>query len=263
MWAREAWIKNSEFHNLTDQALLDSVILDVKQAIAAERRPVVVFDLDSTLFHVAPRTHAILTEWLKTDGSKYPDLSPQLARFGVKDHGYSLKDLWIKANLPHEVGPAAEALKDARRYWQDRFFSSSYLKHDEVMPGALEFVTAVYNAGSSIFYVTGRDTPSQGFGTLDQLAHHGFPTEERLTRIVLKPRRHMEDREYKSGVIRAAVKNHGVLIANFENEPKNLVAMAEAEPKSKHIFVDTVSSEHPAPSGVGLYRISGFDSYAR
>ncbi len=263
MWVREAWVENSEFHELTDRELLNAVISDVKQAIAAERRPVVVFDLDSTLFHVAPRTFAILSEWLKTEGPNHAESVQRLSQFAVQDLGYSVKDLWLKAKLDDESGPEGDALRAAKKYWQERFFSHNYLRHDEPMPGAVEFANAVFDAGSSIFYVTGRDTPSQGFGTLEQLAHHGFPTEERRTRVVLKPRRHMDDREYKSGVIRTSVKNHGVLIANFENEPKNLVAMAEAEPKAKHVFVQTVSSESAAPSGSGLYRISGFQSFVR
>jgi hypothetical protein len=263
MWAREAWVKNSEFHDLSAQEVLDSVVQDVRRSRDGKLKPVVVFDLDSTLFHVAPRTHAILREWLELEASAHPESIRALAAFGANDLGYSLKDLWIKANLDSEMGPESEALKAARRFWQDRFFSHAYLRHDHVMPGAVEYVSHVFESGATVFYVTGRDTPSQGFGTLEQLAHHGFPVDERRTRIVLKPRRRLDDREYKSGVIRTSVKDRGALIANFENEPKNLVAMAEAEPKAKHIFVETVSSDHMAPAGIGLYKIPGFESYLK
>ena len=47
------------------------------------------------------------------------------------------------------------------------------------------------------------------------------------------------------------VEKHGELIANFENEPKNLVAMQayfkEKYPQAMHVFVDTVLKNAKSP----------------
>jgi hypothetical protein len=96
------------------------------------------------------------------------------------------------------------------------------------------------------------------FGTFDQLKSHGLPIEVDRTRLILKPKRHVDDLEFKCGVA-AVVSGYGKVIASFENEPKNLVAMSKVFPSdTMNVFIDTVSSDHSAPSGKGIYKISEF-----
>ena len=122
----------------------------------------------------------------------------------------------------------------------------------------MEFVNQLHQKGAMIVYLTGRDVPLMAFGTYDQLKQHGLPIEVDRTRLILKPKRHIDDLDFKAGVAKLA-KEWGTVVASFENEPKNLVAMAkEFAPETMNIFIESVSSDHPAPAGKGVYRIREF-----
>ena len=110
---------------------------------------------------------------------------------------------------------------------------------------------------SLIVYLTGRDEPGMGDGTRAMLLRDGFPWETERTHLLLKPAYGLPDLEHK---INAAqfIRAHGELVASFENEPPNLVAIYEQFPDAMHVFVETVCSDHAAPAGRGLYRIRGF-----
>ena len=112
--------------------------------------------------------------------------------------------------------------------------------------------------GAKIVYLTGRDVPLMAFGTFDQLKSHGLPIEVDRTRLMLKPKRNLDDIEFKSQSAKT-ISEWGEVVASFENEPKNLVAMASAfGPNVMNVFIETVSSDHPAPKGKSLYRIREF-----
>jgi hypothetical protein len=96
------------------------------------------------------------------------------------------------------------------------------------------------------------------FGTFDQLKAHGLPIERERTRLILKPKRHHDDLVFKAGAVKN-LESVGVVVASFENEPKNLVALAEVlPPNAMNIFIESVSSDHPAPAGKNVFRISHF-----
>jgi hypothetical protein len=48
------------------------------------------------------------------------------------------------------------------------------------------------------------------------------------------------------------------VVASFENEPANLLAMQEVLPDAMHVFMATVCSDRPALPGRDLYRIRSF-----
>jgi len=252
MFIRKEWIKNSKFHSHANAEVLKEVVARTQKMLDQKKLPVLIFDLDSTLFHVSPRSFAILKNWIESSAiSILPNLTPA-------DMGYSIEDVWVKKGLSIETGESFRHLKDAKNYWRHRFFSNEYLHHDEPHEGAVQFVRRLHEMGAKIVYLTGRDVPLMAFGTVDQLRTNGFPIEVERTRLILKPKRHIDDLVFKVGVCEAA-KEWGEVVASFENEPKNLVAMQEAlGPNVMHIFFESVSSDHGAPAGKDIYKIDSF-----
>ncbi len=252
MYIRQEWIKNTEFHPQSSKEVLQEVIGRTQKVLDQKKLPVIIFDLDSTLFHVSPRSYEILREWAQaTAVSILPNLT-------VDDMGYSIEDVWVKKGLSIETGESFKYLKEAKSFWRERFFSNAYIHHDLPHEGAVEFVKKLHEMGAKIVYLTGRDVPLMAFGTVDHLRRCGFPVEVERTRLILKPKRHMDDLVFKTGVCEM-VREWGEVVASFENEPKNLVAMKEAlGPKTMHVFFESVSSDHAAPAAKEVYRIKDF-----
>jgi len=252
MFIRKDWINNTEFHPHTSQEVLQEVISRTQNVLDQKKLPVIIFDLDSTLFHVSPRSYEILKEWAQaTSVSILPNLT-------ADDMGYSIEDVWMKRGLSTETGESFKHLKDAKAYWRQRFFSNEYIHHDLPHEGAVDFVKKLHSMGAKIVYLTGRDVPLMHFGTVDHLRNCGFPVEVERTRLILKPKRHIDDLVFKAGVCESA-KEWGEVVASFENEPKNLVAMQEAlGPKVMHVFFESVSSDHAAPAAKEVYKIHDF-----
>ena len=259
MYIRNAWIEKTQFHPLAAEEVIREVLLRCRQEIERGGLPVVVFDLDSTLFDVSKRSFEILKEWLThPESGSFHETREKLSDLEPSEMRYSLEDVWEIKKIPSDVSPFDHHLKHAKRFWRARFFANEYLRHDEPTPGAVQFVKTLYEAGVMIVYLTGRDVPLMAFGTFDQLKSHGLPIEVERTRLILKPKRHLDDLDFKTGAART-ITGFGKVIASFENEPKNLVAMKEVFPtETMNVFIESVSSDHPAPSGSGIYRIREF-----
>jgi hypothetical protein len=148
-------------------------------------------------------------------------------------------------------------MDSAKKFWASRFFTSRYLPYDTAYPGAAEFAQHLYEQNATLVYLTGRDEPGMGDGTRANLIRDGFPWEVPRTHLLMKAESRIPDIDHKRGAA-DYLKKHGELIASFENEPPNLVALYEKFPEAMHIFVDTVCSDHAALPGKGFYRIRGF-----
>lgn len=268
--ASQDWIDACEFHDLRCQEVLRQVadgVSKLKEKADGQRaaHPLILLDLDSTLYEVGPRTHQILKEWVNTEDRALHDLERQGPRSlkslveaaRSKQIGYSLSDTFRNLGLDPEAALVRAALKSAKPFWQQRFFTSQYLRYDHAYPGAAEFVRELYRLGSEIVYLTGRDEPGMGDGTRENLLRDGFPWGVERTHLLLKPQFEIPDVEHKKNAA-DYIKTHGSLVASFENEPKNLVALYELFPQAMHVFVHTVYSDHPAIPVKGLYRILGF-----
>ena len=151
------------------------------------------------------------------------------------------------------VGVAAEspelvnAIEAVKKFWSQRFFASQYLKYDRPYPGAAEFTRKLHALGAEIVYLTGRDEPGMGDGTRSVLLRDGFPWEVERTHLLMKKAAPLSDLEHKKEAAHY-IRKHGQLVASFENEPPNLVALSELFPEAMHVFVDTICSDHPAPA---------------
>ncbi len=254
--ARQAWIEASRFHDLSEGAVLREVAERVSQYSA--ERPVVLLDLDSTLYEVGSRTHQILKEWSAVHrGGSFEAVRAVLDRIQGSQVGYSLRDTFLSAGLELASAEVLRAWESVKEFWNHRFFTSEYLKYDHAYPGAAEFAHELYRLGAEMIYLTGRDEPNMGAGTRSRLKQDGFPWEIDRTHLLLKAAPHLDDLFHKKEAA-TFVRKKGRLIASFENEPKNLAALHELFPDAMHVFVDTVYSDHPTEPRDGLYRIKAF-----
>src|SRR4051812_30415554 len=130
-----------------------SVLADLLERIRAEGPSsdpprVMVFDLDSTLFSTQKRNHAILQEFARDVGAPR-DFFTAFEKLTAADLGWNIMDDLRTRGCRHEP-----TLSRLRQFWMARFFRDEYLHHDEPLEGAVEFVTAAYEAGAVIYYLT-------------------------------------------------------------------------------------------------------------
>lgn len=227
------------------QEISDSVKAGVLKGPVA-----VVFDLDSTLFCVSPRSQMILRE-LGQD----PEFSGSHAREAEVLRGIEVlaSDWGIKTALMRsQIETSMDVIDKVRKHWRKKFFSSTHLHHDLLYPSALEFVNHIYEMGAEVFYLTGRNEGSMREGTLRVLREKGFPlmTEEHL---LMKPSDAMADEGFKATVLKKMIQDLPE-IWFFENEPLIIHLVREQVPQVRTIFVDTVHAGR-AEKPTGLPRI--------
>lgn len=250
------WIKACGFAPLNNH----QVLLEVRDRVKKTAdRPTVLLDLDSTLYEVGPRSHQILREWLESKDSEVFHEVKEVLRGLKKEHiGYSLNDTFAMIGLSHAEERVAKALHSAKSFWRDRFFTNEYLSFDLAYDGAAEFVQDIYGLGAEIIYLTGRDEPGMGKGTRARLLKDGFPWEKDRTHLLLKKSFELDDLDHKASASEY-VRGVGTLVASFENEPPNIVALSDIFPEAMHVFMDSVYSDRPATPKDGLYRITAFE----
>jgi hypothetical protein len=203
------------------------------------RPPVAVFDLDGTLFDNGPRTWQILVDFAEHHG--LPDLRRTLDRAPRTRLPYLLKE--TLAALGVTDGTIIEA---AQAFWLQRFFTDNHQSHDIPIAGALGLVRNLYEAGTTIVYLSGRDVPKMLVGVCESLRSHGFPVGLAGTAVVLKPDFHDPDLAFKKSAM-TFIDTLGVVVATYDNEPANCNAFQERWPAALHVFVDTQHAPNPPP----------------
>jgi hypothetical protein len=194
--------------------------------------PIVVFDLDDTLFDTRWRTRSTLRDF----GDQYGD--DRLSSLAVDDVRWDLADTLRAAGLSAaEVrgseGRAAESF--------ERPHLSDY-ELDHAFPGAVDFVKAVQAAGGRVAYVTGR-SDSRRQVSEDVLARAGFPVQGTLR--YFRPASSASIPAYKGRVTRDELPRYGVVVACIDNEPANCNAFRYAAPRAVQVFFD---SQYPTDS---------------
>lgn len=261
--SRYQWIQSCHFHPVSASQVLSEVSRRVLQLAGSVSepsplKPLVLLDLDSTLYEVGPRTFQILQEWLGTaEAAQYPQVVQSLSQLKEQQIGYSIRDLFLALQLSFEVQSVEDAFHSLKDFWFKRFFTNQYLPYDRAYPGAAEYTRTLHQHGAEIVYLTGRDEPFMGDGTRANLLRDGFPWGVERTHLLMKALPSLPDLDHKKSAA-DYVRRHGSLVASFENEPVNLVALFDLFPNAMHVFVETVCSDHEAPARKGLYRITGF-----
>lgn len=230
-----------------------SVLSELLDEVKAHtnRRTVMVFDLDSTLFSTQERNHVILHEFAKEIGAP-DDYHVALEKLVPTDMGWNIVDDLKQRGFRHEP-----TLGRLRAFWRARFFRDDYLAHDIPLPGATSFVSDAYALGVIVYYLTGRDEPGMGRGTRASLKAHGFPTEGERVHLRLKPRFEDDDLDFKRLAV-DELRSLGEVVAAFENEPANANLFLEVFPQSRVFFLETVHSPNPPPLSPGIIRLRDF-----
>jgi hypothetical protein len=228
------------------------------RALGRESHPLVLLDLDSTLYEVEPRSERILAEWRESsESAQFPHVRQRLAELSRQHLGYSIQDTFTALGLSIELEEIRGAWASAKAFWRERFFTNEYLRYDLPYDGAAAFTRELHSLGAEIVYLTGRDEPGMGEGTRANLIRDGFAWGAPSIHLLLKPRFEMDDLAHKMAAA-DYIRSHGTLVASFENEPPNLVALYELFPEAMHVFVETICSDRPARPSRGLYRIQSF-----
>ena len=230
-----------------------SVLADLLERLRpqSDQPRVMVFDLDSTLFSTQKRNHAILQEFARDVGAPR-DFYTAFEKLTADDLGWNIMEDLRSRGFRHEP-----TLTRLRQFWFARFFRDEYLHHDEPLAGAVDFVTAAYEAGATIYYLTGRDEPNMGKGTRKSLESHNFPLLPPRVHLRLKPRFEDEDLAFKRDTI-DEIRTLGQVVGVFENEPVNANLFHQAFPEATVVFLETVHSPNPPPLADGIVRLPNF-----
>jgi hypothetical protein len=257
--ARHDWVSGSIFHPMEQAEVLKKVLEAVRHLNFLNQRPMVLLDLDSTLYEVSARTLTILNELLSHSDFVLPlGMRELILELTLERIGYSLPDTFRLSGVHVEKEPEWQrVLPIIRDFWKDRFFSDPYLSFDRPYAGAAEYVKALHGAGAEIVYLTGREAARMKEGTKKNLVRDGFPWEVPRTHLWMKENSQWDDLYHKQHTARSLL-SLGTPVASFENEPRNIAGLIEVFPEAMHIFVETICSELPAPVCRGLYRIKSF-----
>jgi beta-phosphoglucomutase-like phosphatase (HAD superfamily) len=214
--------------------VLDRVLERAMQADGAVP-PLVVFDLDGTLYDNRPRTVQILEEYADEVADQFPEVAEALAGLTADAVHYLLSDTLRARGLTK-----VEIVSDATRFWRERFFAEKYLKYDAVKDGAVEFARHCHEAGAVIVYLAGRDVTDLLPGTVTSLRKWGFPVGEVGVELVLKPDATLSDEAFKRASL-PVLRRVGRVVAFFDNEPANCNVARHAWPEALVGLIETQS----------------------
>ena len=213
---------------------LDAVLDQIGSLSAEGELPVVVFDLDSTLFNTAGRHLAILRAFADEE----PHVRSLVDELSLQDFGWAVEEPLLARGFDH-----APTLERLRSFWFDRFFDGDWVGHDHPAEGAVDYVQEAWRRGALIYYLTGRHVGGMDAGTARALANRGFPFWHGRTVLHLKPDFHTPDKPFKDQAIQAIRSHRGEVVATFENEPPNANLFLSAFPEAHHFLVGDVC--HP------------------
>lgn len=221
--------------------------LDRVQAVVVDGRlPLVVFDLDSTLFTTAYRNLRILREFADAHAARFPDLLEHLDALEHSEMGWNVLEPLRRRGYEHP-----ELTRAFGPFWVERFFTDAYLEADEPNPGAAEYARACHARGALLYYLTGRHVGGMEVGTVRSLTRHGFPFWRGRCVLHLKPSFDEPDLAYKTEAIADIRSHRAEVVATFENEPGNANLFLRSFPEALHFLLQTEHSpdaESPDPA---------------
>lgn len=217
----------------TSSDALQSLLGNIERAAGEGHDPLVVFDLDGTLYDNTHRTMRILLEFAHTHASTQRKLYERLRDASPGGLKYRIADTLTDLGFPD-----AELAAQVVQFWRERFFTDAYCLYDLPLGGAVELVGRVHEAGGVPCYLTGRDAPNMLVGTLKALQRDGFPVGRADTRLILKPNFDMNDDAFKGDVI-AHLRKTGSVVGSFDNEPGLCNLFKTSFPDAMVAWLDT------------------------
>ena len=219
--------------------ILSHLIERAKLVRAGQVKLAAVFDLDSTLFNVAPRITQILRDFSLTP--KFQKLFPKECEILAQTVHHPL-DWGIEITLKRAGVPIHPAFfGELNAYWLERFHSNHYLHHDEPIRGGPDFVQNLHELGANRIYLTGRDIPRYAEGTARVLEQHRFPLKHDTVTLALKSHHHLPDAPFKRDYLSELAGKYQE-IWFFENEPVNINLVLRDLPQIKVVFFDGTHS---------------------
>lgn len=210
---------------------------------AASSKVAVIFDLDSTLFSVSPRTQSILRELSKSEDfrTKYAAEASVLEAVEVLPTDWGVREPLSR----YPISGSLEFALEVRAFWRKHFFSSPFLDKDEIYPAADEYVRHLKALGAEIMYLTGRNEGAMKIGTLRALKRFEFPLDHE-THLMMKPSDVVSDEHYKVVALREIAPRFDH-IWFFENEPVTIHEVRAALPQVKIVWVDSTHARRAEP----------------
>jgi hypothetical protein len=236
-------------------SVLDRVIERVRAERAEGRQPVVILDLDDTIFDTRSRTLRILREFVAEPevAEAYPHEAKIIEELELADVHYHIDETMAANSIEN-----AEFVQNASERFNRKYYSNDYLRYDRVVPGALSYVGELIRQGARIVYLTGRNAPGMGPGTMRELAEKRFLfSGTNQVKLLMKPNAKMDDLEFKAKAFEK-ISKYGVVVGGFENEPRNINAMAKAFPEATMVFLETIHSRHPDKPAPGIHHLRDF-----
>lgn len=233
--------------------LLRGVLARISSAVEeGGRTPLVVFDLDATLYDNRPRTLEILMEYREQILDSRPEVAEALASLTSERVDYLLSDTLRGCGITR-----ADIVADVTRFWHERFFTDAYCQHDAPIEGAPEYVRACHEAGSIVVYLTGRDLPGMLIGTVSSLRDCGFPIGVAGTELVLKPDANLPDEAFKRGAL-PTLDRLGDIAAFFDNEPANTNLAKAMFVDATVVLLETQRVPYAPPLSEGIEVVADF-----
>ena len=245
---------------MSTQLQLLQVLADIEMTVGAERLPIVLFDLDDTLFCTSQRDLLIIREFAADHRRQYPDFYELSQTLVPSQMGWSVTDALVAAGL----SPNNEALGPFKEFWSGLFFSDTYSAFDLPNPGAVDYVWACYNAGALVYYLTGRGVSARGLttgmeqGTARSLTTRGFPFWTGRAELELKKNPKEKDADYKARALALVKSLHGSVVATFDNEPANVNVYMDHFPEARNFWVKTTWNPTDPPPKEGAISIPDF-----
>lgn len=234
------------------QSLLNEIEAKVAAEVQAGRLPVVVFDLDDTLFDTRARHVWIMKRYAERVRESSPADAAALDRTRFEDMDYA-----VDSNLDTVRFSKDPAKRDRfKRFWVSHFFGDLCAIDPEI-PGGSSYVRRLHQKGALIVYLTGRDPGRMLRGTIESLKHAAMPIGIARTELVMKPDRKLDDETFKAGVT-AYLGKLGTVVAAFENEPFNINVLAKAFPKASAVLLTTRHKPGAPAASRGVKLIPNF-----
>jgi len=226
-----------------------SVLARVAEVRAVGRLPLANLDIDLTLVDNAPRTRAILGDWLLTLRGRWPGAEDAIA------FAQTMPIIFSAAQNVRALGVDDEALlREGLAFWWERFFTARYAALDTPCPGAVEAARRLMDAGATLVYLTARPS-TLADATANRFRELGLPIAEVGTVLVMKDDPKEADGAFKARAL-GWIGSLGEVVMCADNEPGHVNAMHAAFPDAVSVQVDTRHSPGAPPLAPGARVVS-------
>ncbi len=233
-------------------SVLSRIFAQIKESRA--QRPVVLFDLDGTLFDNRPRTLRILHAYAAQLPQEHWADAKIIRSLNSRDVAYLLD-----ATLaPH--GVKSSVIEGAKSFWRARFFTDAACADDVPVAGSVPFVRRCWDEGATIVYLTGRDIPGMILGTVRTLRDDGFPIGVPRTELVMKTTFEEPDTTFKLRLL-DSLNELGKVVASFDNEPVNCNLFQNRWPAAFSVLLETQAAPGAPPLLSECHRVADFTDF--